>query len=323
MSRVLNNRAGVSDATRAAVLASVDVLGYQRPAQLVPRRAGQVGLVVPELDDPVIPLFAQFIESCLAQAGFMPVLCTRTPGGVTEPEYVDLLRDHGVAGMIFVAGLHADSTADLGHYHRLIESGLPTVFINGYADEINAAFVSTDDIVAMDQAVKHLVELGHTRIGLAIGPDRFVASQRKSAGFSRAMRRHLGEGADPQIAAGLHSVEGGTAATTRLLGQGCTAIVCGSDLIALGAIRAARRQSLVVPHDVSIIGYDDSRLMAFTDPALTTIRQPVLAMGSAAVDALVNEIAGHSRLRDELLFTPELVLRESTGSVPRRRLADR
>lgn len=315
VSRVLNNRAGVSEATRAAVLASIDVLGYQRPPQLIARRAGQVGLIVPELEDPVVPLFAQMIESCLAQSGFMPVLCSRTPGGATEQEYIDMLREQGVSGIISVAGAHGDSTADLAHYHQLTESGLPLVLINGHTAEIDAAFVSTDDGVAMDQAVRHLADLGHRTIGLAAGPDRFVATQRKTSGFIRALTRHLGPTPEVHTVLGFSSVEGGTASARRLLNEGCTAIVCGSDLIALGAIRAARREHLTVPGDVSIIGYDDSRLMAFTDPALTTIRQPVLAMSAAAVEALINEITGQSRLRDELLFAPELVLRESTGSV--------
>ncbi|MFT4157318.1 MAG: LacI family DNA-binding transcriptional regulator [Microbacterium sp.] len=314
VSRVLNNRAGVSESTRASVLASIDVLGYQRPTQLLARRSGQVGLVVPELDDPVIPLFAQFIESCLAQHGYMPLLCTRTPGGITEGEYVELLRDNGVSGIIFVAGLHADSTADLSHYRRLSEIGLPTVCINGFAAEIEATFISTDDQSAMDQAVKHLAMLGHTRIGLAVGPERLVPSQRKSAGFARAIRAHLGD-VEVRVASGLPSVAGGSSSATSLLAEGCTAIVCGSDLIALGAVRAARREGLSVPFDVSVIGYDDSMLMGFADPALTTIRQPVLAMGTAAVDALIDEIAGRSRLRSELLFAPELVLRDSTAAV--------
>lgn len=315
VSRVLNNRAGVAEATRAAVLASVDVLGYQRPTQLVARRSGQIGLVVPELDDPVIPLFAQFIESCLAQAGFMPLLCTRTPGGVSEPEYVELLREHGVSGIIFVAGLHGDSTADLGHYHKLITSGLPTVFINGYAAELDAPFVSSDDHAAMHQAVRHLAELGHEHIGLAVGPDRLVVSQRKSEGFTRAIRATFGADAQLRIASGLPTVEGGTAAATRLISEGATAVVCGSDLIALGAVRAAQRLGLTVPSDVSVVGYDDSRLMAFTDPAMTTVRQPVLAMAAAAVETLVNEIAGHTHLRDEMIFSPELIVRESTARV--------
>lgn len=319
VSRVLNGRAGVSEATRASVLASIDVLGYERPSQLLARRSGQIGLVVPELDDPVIPLFAQFIESCLAQNGYMPLLCTRTRGGITEAEYVELLRDHGVSGIIFVAGLHADSTADLSHYHRISDVGLPTVCINGFANEVEATFISTDDISAMEQAVKHLAMLGHTQIGLAVGPERLVPSQRKVAGFTQAIHAHLGPDAQVHVASGLQSVAGGTTSATSLLALGCTAIVCGSDLIALGAIRAVRRQGLSVPHDVSIIGYDDSMLMAFADPALTTIRQPVLAMGSAAVDALIDEISGHPRLRDELLFTPELVLRDSTTKAPNTR----
>ena len=114
----------------------------------------------------------------------------------------------------------------------------------------------------------------------------------------------------------LFSVEGGDAAGARLVEKGCTAIVCGSDLMALGAIRAARRAGLRVPEDVSVVGYDDSPLIAFTDPPLTTVRQTVPAMGAAAVRALLDEIAGSPAPRAEYVFRPELVVRGSTGGRP-------
>ncbi len=94
--------------------------------------------------------------------------------------------------------------------------------------------------------------------------------------------------------------------------------LCASDLMALGAIRAARSRGLQVPGDVSVVGYDDSPFMAFTDPPLTTIRQPVAAMAQAAVQTLVDAITGHRTPPGEYLFAGELVVRGSTGAVPAR-----
>jgi LacI family repressor for deo operon, udp, cdd, tsx, nupC, and nupG len=319
VSRVLNDRPGVAPETRQAVLTALDVLGYERPARLRKRSAGLVGLVVPELDNPIFPAFAQVIESTLAQSGFTPVLCTQTPGGVTEDEYVEMLLDRQVSGIVFVSGLHADTAANHDRYRALIGRPLPIVMINGYAPGIAAPFVSCDDGEATELAVAHLVALGHRRIGLITGPDRFVPVQRRVAGFRAAMSRLVGttETEAGELAElSLFGVEGGEAAAGRLIERAVTGIVCGSDLMALGAIRAARQRGLSVPSDVSVVGYDDSPLIAFTDPPLTTVRQPVAAMGRAAVGALLDEIAGVPVPRTEFLFRPELVMRSSTGPVP-------
>ena len=101
-----------------------------------------------------------------------------------------------------------------------------------------------------------------------------------------------------------------------LLDAGCTAIICGSDLMALGVVRAARSRGLRVPQDLSVVGYDDSALIPFTDPPLTTIRQPVAAMCQAAVTTLVAEIGGAAVPRSDLLFVPELIVRGSTAAAP-------
>lgn len=320
VSRVLNNKPMVSASTRQAVLTALDVLGYERPPQLQRKTFGLVGLIVPELENPVFPMFAQVIETALAVQGYTAVLCTQTPGGVHEDEYTRMLLDRGVAGIVFVSGLHADTTTSPARYQLLREAGLPIVLVNGSMAGIDAPSIVNDDHASVEAAITHLTHLGHTRIGMAIGPERFAPTQRKLAAFRSLMTPRLGEReVEELIESTLYSVEGGAAAATRLVNRGCTAVICGSDVMALGAIRAARAAGLAVPDDLSVIGSDDSSLMAFTDPPLTTVRQSITAMGEAAVQALLDEIAGRPADRTEYVFQPELVVRRST-SVARPRL---
>jgi LacI family repressor for deo operon, udp, cdd, tsx, nupC, and nupG len=320
VSRVLNGKPGVGPDTRQAVFAALDVLGYERPARSRQRSAGLIGLVIPELDNPIFPAYAQAIETLLTKQGYTPMLCTLTPGGVSEDEYTEMLLERGVAGIVFVSGLHADTTADPDRYRRLVERRLPIVLINGHMPEVRAPFFATDDRYAMRHAVSHLVELGHERIGMATGPARYVPVVRKVEGFLAASAALLGldEGAARErIAHTIFSVAGGQQAARVLVERGCTAIVCGSDMMALGAIRALREEGLAVPQDVSVIGYDDSPLIAFTDPPLTTMRQPVQAIAEAAVGVLLEEMAGIDGPKDEFVFAPELVVRGSTAALRR------
>jgi DNA-binding LacI/PurR family transcriptional regulator len=312
VSRVLNGKQNVAPATRQAVLAALDVLGFERPMRTRQRSAGLVGLITPELDNPIFPAFAQVIERNLTMRGYTPVLCTQIPGGATEDEFTSMLSERGVAGIVFVSGLHADTTAKPDRYQRLIERNLPIVLINGYVPGIAAPFFSVDDRAAMHLAVRHLTALGHERIGLAIGQARYFPVVRKLEGFREAIAL-AGPHVEGRVEHSLYAFEGGQSAGSALLAQGCTAIVCGSDMMALGAVRAARDRGLRVPDDVSVVGFDDSPLIAFTDPPLTTVRQPVTQMATAAASTLLDGIAGVPTATGEFMFQPELVVRGSTA----------
>jgi DNA-binding LacI/PurR family transcriptional regulator len=174
--------------------------------------------------------------------------------------------------------------------------------------------VSTDDVTAASQAFTHLASLGHQRIGLVVGPADHGPSRRRRVSFTSSAA-DAGLSVAP-VEHTLFSLEGGQAATTRLLRQGVTGVICGSDVLALGAIRAVRRAGLSVPADVSIVGYDDSAFMSCTDPPLTTVRQPIESMGRAAVALLLDQIENVAGQPEELLFEPELVVRGSTGPAP-------
>ncbi len=317
VSRVLNGKPGASEDVRQAVLAAMDMLGYERPVALRAKADGLAGVIVAEFANPVFAGFAQALETRLARQGYGALLCSQSPGGTTEDQCISLLLDQGARGIIFVSGLHADASADHQRYADLRARGVAQVFINGYADDIEGTFISVDEGSVIDVSVRHLASLGHQRIGLAIGPNRFLPSQRKARAFGEALRAVLGvTDPDRHIVHTLYTLEGGQAAATRLLESGHTAIVCGSDLMALGAIRAARALDLRVPEDVSVVGYDDSPTMAFVDPPLTTVRQPIQEMSATAVSTLLEEIDGNPAPRVELLFRGELVVRGSTGAVP-------
>jgi DNA-binding LacI/PurR family transcriptional regulator len=308
VSRVLNNKPGISEATRAAVLSALDVLGYERPTKLRGDRARLVGLVLPELQNPIFPAFAEVVGGALAQQGFTSVLCTRTLGGVSEAEYVALLLQQQVSGVVFAGGLFAQADASHEHYELLRERRLPTVLVNAAVAHLAFPQVSCDDVAAAEMALGHLRSLGHERIGMVLGPPDHVPSRRKldAADLDPEFVEHT-----------MFSLEGGHAAAARLIRKGVTGVICASDVMALGAIRAARRAGLSVPDDVSVIGYDDSALMNCTDPPLTTLRQPIDAMGRAVVDLLAAQIDKALVPADELLFEPELVVRASTGPVKR------
>jgi DNA-binding LacI/PurR family transcriptional regulator len=316
VSRVLNDKPGVAPAKRRAVLTALDVLGYERPSRLRSRTARPVGVLLPELGNPIFPAFAQALAPNFARRGFTPLIGTQSEGGLHEDEIIDMFVEAGVSGILFVAGRHADAAESTERYRSLRELGLPLGFVNGYREGVDAPFFSIDDTAAMSIAVRHLAAMGHRRIGFASGPESWVPTRRATEGFRSAVHDSLGSSEPAPVVHGLLSDDGGASAARALLADGCTAIVCASDLMAVGVLAEARRQRRSVPGDLSVVGFDDSILARSCWPPLTTIRQPVPTMGIAIADAFVGEMNGVPASRTEYVFQPELVVRESTGPAP-------
>ncbi|MFO8076387.1 MAG: LacI family DNA-binding transcriptional regulator [Egibacteraceae bacterium] len=318
VSRVVNGKPGVGEQTRAAVLLALREAGYEGVgAARLPER-GLLGVIIPELDNPAFPLVAKAVEARLARAGHVTVIATSTLDGTSEQSYVEALLARGVGGFVFVSGQHADARGERGAYELLDRHGVPAVFVNGFMPGVDAPFLSTDDATATERAVAHLCALGHERIALLVGPGRYQPSHRKVAGYLRGLEACGGTGVAAQsrdlLVETSYTLEGGQAAMGPLLEQGVTGVVCGSDFIALGAVRAVRARGLDVPGDVSVVGFDDTPLMSLVDPPLTSLRQPLGELGTAAADALLAELAGEGAPhRGEHLFRAELIARGSTG----------
>ena len=148
-----------------------------------------VGLVLPELQNPIFPAFAEVVADALAKQGFTPVLCTRTSAGISEAAYVDMLLEHQVSGVIFSGGLYAQAAANHEHYVRLRERGLPAVLVNAAYDDLGFPRISVDDRSAVEQAFTHLRSLGARahRDGARPGRPRTVGAQAR--GVSAVERR--------------------------------------------------------------------------------------------------------------------------------------
>lgn len=331
VSRVVNERPGVSGEIRARVLDALRQLNWEPAGLRGGRQARSVGLLVPELTNPIFTAFAQGIETRLGRSAMMTMLCTSHPEGVTEADHVEELLEMGVAALVFIAGSHCDTEAVEDHamYLDLIDRGVPVIVVDGRVHGLEAASsVTCDDAESGRLATEHLTRLGHTRIGLAAGDLRYVPSQARADGWAKALSDAglhaavgLGaEGDDPAAASPLceegYTIAGGRRAGDVLIDAGVTAVVAASDLIAVGVLQAARARGLEVPGELSVVGYDDSLLVPHLNPPLTTVRQPVADMCRTIAALCVKAGRGEPLPTAERVFLPELIARDSTGPAP-------
>ncbi|MFD8823737.1 LacI family DNA-binding transcriptional regulator [Streptomyces sp. NPDC059605] len=312
VSRVINRRQGVAKKTRDAVESAMAELGYERPV------SGQLVAVVTEhVTNPFFADVAERIEATLAPHGLKTVLCPAFPGGVQEPEYIASIVDKGIAAVVFLSSSNTVEGAELEPYEMLRGRRIPYVGVNGvFADGVPVPVYSTDDALAAELAVDHLHRLGHRTIGMVSGPVGNHPADRRVRGFLDAMARRGIEDADRLVIRQSYTIEGGQAAAQSFLDLGATGIVAASDYMALGAIRGIRRRGRSVPGDVSVVGYDGSSITEFTDPPLTTVRQPAERLAAEVGRSVLALVGSRDVPVGELLFDPELIIRSSTGPAP-------
>jgi DNA-binding LacI/PurR family transcriptional regulator len=316
-SRVATGSDAVRPETRDRVQRAMAELMYVAPRQRT--LTGAIGLLVPELENPVFPALAQAMETRAKSWGFASILCNTqgTPEG--ETEYMHMLLDHQVDGMIFISCEGADMEADQTHYTRLHRQGARLVFVNGTPHTIDAPSVGVDERAAGHLATQHLLELGHERIGFIAGPKRFLPTEQKAQGRATAFKR-AGMPARPELI--VHeefSVEGGRRALRTLLAgaERPTGVICSSDQMAIGALQAAYEHGLAVPRDLSIVGFDGIAATTWTQPSLTTVEQPIEQMAETAVDALWSLVEEPERHVPNSLFRPKLREGRSTAAPPK------
>lgn len=311
VSRVLNGRLGVAAATRQRVIAALGQLGFDRVPEPRPARRNAIGIVCGEFLNPVFPTFVHHISFELSRRGYLTMIAVTDRDLVPEERCITELVDANADGIIFIGGHHAETDGRLDHYRDLFEGGTPVVLVNGTATDLPVPHVRCDEEAGARKAVTHLIRLGHRTIGCLLGAQRYIPTKRFIDGYRATLAAHgIAELAGAIVDAPF-TLEGGRAGATRLLERGCTAMICGNDLMALGAVLAA--SSAGTSHtDVSVVGYDGTEFTTHTHPPLTTLRQPFEDMARLVCDAIISEIEGTNRFRDHFVFEPQLLSREST-----------
>jgi len=321
VSRALNDKPDISAATRERVRAIAKTLGYtpnKLARSLLRGRSETLGLVVTDCTDPYYSALIRAVESAAAQRGFGLLLTTSDEDVGKEVRGLSQLLEHRVDGVLLVP---VDVTAK--HVSTLLNSGRPVVLLSRRPPDYLGGFVGTDNFLAAELAVAHLVKLGHTRIARLDRTGTASSAEEIRRGFRHALSA-AGITEDPtRTHCFAPTIEGGRAAAAWLLGLQPlpTAVVTNNDAQAIGLIHDLQDAGVSVPGNISIIGFNDIALSSLVRPPLTTVAHPIREIGTLGAERLIDYIEGSSRSTTAEVLAPRLVIRESTAPPPARATA--
>jgi len=322
VSNVLNRPDIVAEPTRSRVRAAIKQLGFIRNESARQLRAGRsrtIGLVVLDVANPFFTDVARGVEDEASQSGLAVILCNSDDQEMKETHYLELLEEHRVQGILITP-----VSADDDRLAWLQQRGTPVVLVDSRSPTRGQCSVSVDDVLGGELAVAHLLEGGHTRIAFVGGPlsIRQVADRRDGA--LRALDRagagpdalHIIETPALNVAAGQRA---GAAIAELPTARRPSAVFCANDLLALGVLQEMTAQRIRVPDSISLIGYDDIDFAAAAAVPLSSVRQPRQLLGRTAAQLLLDEALGEgSHQHRQVVFEPELVVRQSSRAKPRR-----
>lgn len=315
-SRALNeaSRDMVKPDTVKRVLAAAEELGY-RPNPIArglkTRRSGTVGVLVPDLMNPLFPPIVRGIQDRLERDSHTPLIANTENDPERERAAFQAMRDRQVDG--FIA-----ATASRSHWMDDVraELGVPLVLVNRRIERGGASSVVGDDRLGIELAVAHLAELGHTRIAFLGGPIELSTGYLRRAGFIESMNAHGLHHEEELMRHGERfTIEEGFRICDELLTRGDhpTAILAGNDLMALGCYDAFAKHGVNCPEDISVIGFNDMPFAERFNPPLTTVRIPHYRLGELAADLLLGLLSSEPSEASHLLLEPSLIVRGSTA----------
>ncbi len=325
VSRVINENGYVNAVTRERVLRVARAMNYRRNGLargLKRQRTETIGLVLGDIANPFAAELARGVRQILEKRGYTLFICISEQSAKEDVQAFDSLADHRVDGVIV-----ATRASKLGNerLRELIESGTPVSLIGRDFRHPQADLVTADNLQGGYEATRHLIDLGHKRIGfIGVSLTKGV-SLRRFQGYLEALNEH-GLAVDEKLIVGgrngndqmpgYSTEEMGYDGMTQLLKmkKRPSAVFARNDFTAVGALNAVQKAGLRVPEDIAVVGYDDIPLASHTSPPLTTVRQPTREQGSVAAESLLKRIEGERDLpRTEKIFECELVMRESTS----------
>jgi len=318
-SRALNpeTRLLVSEETAQRVAAAATKLGY-RPnpvaRSLRTRRSHTVGVLIPDLTNPIFPPIVRGLEDKLAAAGYVALLGNTDADSHRERVIFEQMRARHVDGFVLAtATLHDQLLAEAA------AAGLPVVLMNRLAPDYNFPSVSVDNDQGARMAVAHLAKLGHTRIAHIAGSQEASTGVSRLLGFRAGMTSH-GLAVDENLIAysTRYTIEEGTRCGRELLAQpgDFTAVAAANDMLAIGCYAALEEAARRCPDDISVIGFNDMPFIDRLRPPLTSVRFPHYQLGTEAAQLMLERINGTDRPVRVLYLAPELIVRGSTAAPP-------
>jgi DNA-binding LacI/PurR family transcriptional regulator len=312
VSKVINNTGRISDKTRKKVLKIMEELDYQPSvvaSALTGKRTYTIGLLIPDLANPFFAEIARSVEDRGQELGFSVVMCSTDYNSDKEAKYISLLKQKSVDGIILASGFKNDKILK-----ELIKEKLPIALISQDIPGLAVDSVTVDDFLGGYQVTEHLLALGHQKIAVIAEDTR--SSKERIRGYQEALK-DAGFTCDERlIFVSASTVEESKRLAAQLIGLGerPTAVFACNDLLAIGTIQAARENGLILPDDLSVVGFDNTLLATIVDPPLTTVNQPIHEMGRQVVDLLMQKIEGEKNMKQKVVLLPELVIRNSTSS---------
>ncbi|MFC5501119.1 LacI family DNA-binding transcriptional regulator [Lysinimonas soli] len=316
VSRALNLKTQdqVNIETAGRVRAAAKQLGYTPNSIARGLRTSSsmtIGVIIPDLTNPIFPPIVRGIDSYLAPRGYSPVVVNTDGSDATERLLFDSLVQRQVDGFIFATG-HAGPSIAGEAYKR----GIHAVMVNRDSRGVPYPAVVGDDAQGIRESLEHLAALGHRRLVHLAGPSTFSTSQVRAEAFAAGCRELGLDGAIVPTSA--YSVDEGQRAMDEVLASSAgrpTAIVAGNDLLALGVYHSLRRHGLRCPDDVSVVGFNDMPFAGDFQPAMTTVRTPHFQLGSESARILLDQIDDSGSTPVRLVLPVELIVRASTGPV--------
>jgi LacI family repressor for deo operon, udp, cdd, tsx, nupC, and nupG len=314
VSRVLSQPDRVAEPTRVRVLEVIRSSGYApnvAARTLRTLRAAKILLTVPDISNPFFASVIRGAAEAAREAGYAIVVGDTRHDPQVEDQYAEMLSRREVDGLIFLGHRLPESLRAL-----LSRQGVSAPIVNGceYSPDIGVPSVHIDNAAAADDAIEHLIGLGHREIGVVTGPPLSPITRDRLCGAINAATRH-GLQDRLQVRTADYSARSAFEQTRDLLAHQVTAIFCFSDEMALGALSAVGQAGLSCPGQVSVIGFDDLPLAPFFQPALTTIAQPKGLIGRRTVELLVDILRGTEKPGWQVTLPHQLLVRESTGPV--------
>ncbi|RMG56499.1 MAG: LacI family transcriptional regulator [Bacteroidetes bacterium] len=315
VSRALRGEPRIGKATREAVLALAKEWGYRPNMQalsLLNNRTQTVGLIVPDFAHPFFSVVLNGIEDVTREAGYQLMICTSDSQYEKEVQVASLLGDARVDGLLVS---YARDTQEFSHFQRLQAEGVPVVFFDRLAEDVEASYVITDDFEGARQAVKHLIDTGCRRIVHVKGPEHISTTFNRYLGYREALKQ-AGIPLDPELLFQAEDDKGQDLLDMdrlRDLLPNIDGLFVFNDLIAYELIGIIRGVGLRVPEDISIIGFGNDPFGVYLTPSLSTVHQPAREMGQTAARVLLSEMQAEHvpPTRSELLPT-RLLLRGTT-----------